>query len=160
VLTFIFGQISGEVEGQELYRERDEDTYEVAGDMKLTDFNNLTNFGIEDPRMTTIGGVAFRLLDAMPKVGERVTVDDMVIVVQEMDGHRIARVRVGKAAALEDYEEREQGETGEPQAEAAAVLEEQPLGAGAGEAEAQQAEAIAEEPGALDEEPARRAEGM
>ncbi|MGI9294426.1 MAG: hemolysin family protein, partial [Pseudomonadales bacterium] len=63
VLTFIFGQISGDIEGHELYQERDENEYEVEGAMKLNDFNNLTNFGIEDPRMTTIGGVAFRHLD-------------------------------------------------------------------------------------------------
>ena len=46
VLTFIFGQISGEIRGQEHYEERDEDIYEVPGEMKLTDFDNLTNFGI------------------------------------------------------------------------------------------------------------------
>ncbi len=94
VLTFIFGQISGEAAGQELYRERDENDYEVPGDMKLTDFNNLTNFGIEDPRMTTIGGVAFRHLDHLPKEGDYVMVEGYVITVVEVDVHRIARVRV------------------------------------------------------------------
>ena len=96
VLTFIFGQISGDVEGQELYRERDEDSYEVDGDMKLTDFNNLTNFGIEDPRMTTIGGVAFRHLDHLPRVGDSISIEDICITVLEMDEHRIARVSVSR----------------------------------------------------------------
>ncbi|MBT8122951.1 MAG: hemolysin family protein [Gammaproteobacteria bacterium] len=96
VLTFIFGQISGDVEGQELYRERDEDAYEVDGDMKLTDFNNLSNFGIDDPRMTTIGGVAFRHLDRLPRVGDRINVEDISITVLDMDGHRIARVSVSR----------------------------------------------------------------
>jgi len=98
VLTFIFGQISGDVEGQELYRERDQDTYEVEGDMKLTDFNNLTNFGIEDPRMTTIGGVAFRHLDHLPRVNDSISVEDIIITVLEMDEHRIARVRVSRGS--------------------------------------------------------------
>ena len=96
VLTFIFGQISGDVEGQELYHERDEDSYEVDGDMKLTDFNNLTNFGIEDPRMTTIGGVAFRHLDHLPRVGDSISIEDICITVLEMDEHRIARVSVSR----------------------------------------------------------------
>ena len=96
VLTFIFGQISGDVTGQELYQERDENHYEVHGDMKLNDFNNLTNFGIEDPRMTTIGGVAFRHLDRLPRVGDSVTVEGIVITVTDMDEHRIARVRVSR----------------------------------------------------------------
>jgi hypothetical protein len=64
--------------------------------MKLTDFNNLTNFGIDDPRMTTIGGVAFRHLDRLPRVGDSLNIEDTCITVLEMDGHRIARVRVSR----------------------------------------------------------------
>jgi CBS domain containing-hemolysin-like protein len=102
VLTFIFGQISGDVEGQELYRERDEDSYEVDGDMKLTDFNNLSNFGIEDPRMTTIGGVAFRHLDRLPRVGDSISIEDIIITVMEMDEHRIARVKVSRGTRVDE----------------------------------------------------------
>jgi CBS domain containing-hemolysin-like protein len=100
VLSFIFGQISGQVTGQEHYRERDENTYEIAGDMKLTDFNNLTNFGIEDPRMTTIGGVAFRHLDRLPAVGDSVSVEGIAITVQLMDEHRVSRVRVSRGSGV------------------------------------------------------------
>ncbi len=96
VLTFIFGHLSGEAKGQAMYLERDENLYEVPGDMKLTDFNDLTNFGIWDPRMTTIAGVAFRHLDRLPKEGDQVRVEDCEIQVLEMDGHRIARVRVSR----------------------------------------------------------------
>jgi putative hemolysin len=102
VLTFIFGQISGEIQGQEHYQERDENYYEVRGDMKLNDFNNLTNFGIEDPRMTTIGGVAFRHLDRLPRVGDQVTVEGITITVLEMDEHRIATVRVSRGEGAEE----------------------------------------------------------
>ena len=101
VLTFIFGQISGDVRGQELYQERDENVYEVPGEMKLTDFNNLTHFGLEDPRMTTIGGVAFRHLDRMPKVGDRAVVEGFVVTVLELEAHRIARVRVARGESDE-----------------------------------------------------------
>jgi CBS domain containing-hemolysin-like protein len=101
VLTFIFGQISGDVRGQELYRERDENVYEVPGEMKLTDFNNLTHFGLEDPRMTTIGGVAFRYLDRMPQVGNQAIVEGFVITVLEVEAHRIARVRVARGDGVD-----------------------------------------------------------
>jgi CBS domain containing-hemolysin-like protein len=115
VLTFIFGQISGDVEGQELYQERDEDTYEVDGDMKLTDFNNLTNFGIEDPRMTTIGGVAFRHLDRLPRTGDSISIEDIIITILEMDEHRIHRVRVNRGGKVEESSDdgtlQEPGET-------------------------------------------------
>ncbi|MDJ0894069.1 MAG: hemolysin family protein [Alphaproteobacteria bacterium] len=116
IVNFIFGEISEGVAGQELYEERDENIFEVRGDMKLTDFDDLTNFGIEDPRMTTIGGVVFRYLDRLPKVGDTVAMDGYVATVLEMDGHRLARVRVAKGRLddmkdqSQDSEESEAGE--------------------------------------------------
>ena len=101
IVNFIFGEISEGVVGQELYEERDENIFEVRGDMKLTDFDDLTNFGIWDPRMTTIGGVVFRYLDRLPKVGDTVAMDGYVATVLEMDGHRLARVRVAKGTLEE-----------------------------------------------------------
>ncbi|TNF91645.1 MAG: DUF21 domain-containing protein [Gammaproteobacteria bacterium] len=94
ILNFIFEETTGSMKGQELYQERDENVYEVPGQMKLTDFNNLTNFGIEDPRMTTIGGVAFRHLDRLPKEGDTINIEGFRITILDMDVHRIARVRV------------------------------------------------------------------
>jgi CBS domain containing-hemolysin-like protein len=111
VLTFIFGQISGDIIGQELYQERDENVYEVSGDMKLTDFENLTNFGLSDPRMTTIGGVAFRHLDCLPHVGDQVTVEGIQITILDMDMHRIARVRVARRDRAEETELADVAET-------------------------------------------------
>ena len=78
--------------------------------MKLNDFNNLTNFGIEDPRMTTIGGVAFRHLDRLPQVGDSVTVEGIIITVLEMDEHRIAKVRVSRGDLGEEAGHGEQPE--------------------------------------------------
>ena len=102
VLAFIFGHLSGEIEGQALYEERDENVYEVPGEMKLVDFNNLTNFGIEDPRMTTIGGVAFRHLDRLPQVGDEVVVEDIRMTVLAMADQRIARLQVSRGQPVED----------------------------------------------------------
>ena len=102
VLSFIFGDISGETRGSELYQERDINIYEVPGEMKLTDFNNLTHFGLEDPRMTTIGGVAFRYLDRLPRIDDRVVVEDVALTILEMDAHRVSRVRVAKVSAEGD----------------------------------------------------------
>jgi CBS domain containing-hemolysin-like protein len=110
VVTFIFGQITGDVRGQEHYQERDENVYDIPGDMKLNDFNNLTNFGIEDPRMTTIGGVAFRHLDRLPQVGDQVTVEGIRISVLKMDAHRIAQVRVARIPSAEENTEGTQPE--------------------------------------------------
>ena len=70
--------------------------------MKLNDFNNLTNFGIEDPRMTTIGGVAFRHLDRLPCQGDTVNVEGTVITILKMQEHRISKVRVARHQRVED----------------------------------------------------------
>ena len=151
VLTFIFGQISGEVQGQELYEERDENSYDVPGDMKLTDFNNLTNFGIEDPRMTTIGGVAFRHLDRLPQVGDSVNLEGIIITVLEMDAHRIASVRVSCGPAGQEAADGE--ETPETDVETAAGVEtavEQP---DAQQVESQVEEQVAVTPDAVDHRP-------
>ncbi len=64
--------------------------------------------------MTTIGGVVFRYLDRLPKVGDTVGMDGYVATVLEMDGHRLARVRVAKGR-LEDLKDQSQ-EAEEPEA--------------------------------------------
>lgn len=105
VINFIFGDVSGGARATAgFYAERDNNIYEVPGDMKLNDFNNLANFGIDDPRMTTIGGVAFRHLDRLPREGDKVRVEDILIQVLEMDAHRIARVRVAQGVDDDDFE--------------------------------------------------------
>ncbi|MES9946408.1 MAG: hemolysin family protein [Candidatus Thiodiazotropha sp.] len=96
VLNFIFGELTGEVIDSDDYRIDEHNTYEVPGDMKLVEFNDLTNFGISDPRMTTIGGVAFRHFDCVPEIGDSVAVDGTTITVLDVDYHRIAKLRVAK----------------------------------------------------------------
>lgn len=101
VLTFIFGQLSGDVAGRELYKERDNNVYEIPGDMRLGDFNHLTNFGIHDPRMTTIGGVVFRHLDRLPKAGDQVSVEGVTLTVLEVKEQRITRLLVARGPAVD-----------------------------------------------------------
>lgn len=100
VLDFVFGA-TGPERPRELVERPAEGVYEVAGDMKLTTFNDLTNFGLDDPRMTTVAGILLRHLDHLPAVGDEVSVEDLAMRVLELDGHRIARVRVAKGAAAE-----------------------------------------------------------
>lgn len=107
VLNFVFGQVAGPMDGQQWHRNEDQDDYEVPGDMKLVVFNNLTNFGVEDPRMTTIAGVAFRHLDGLPKVGDVVTHDDLELTILGMDAHRISWLRVRRVARADEVDERQ-----------------------------------------------------
>jgi CBS domain containing-hemolysin-like protein len=101
VLRFIFGPLTARAEVETPVRQTAPDVYEAPGDTKLAELNRVTNFGIWDPRMTTIGGVAFRHIDRLPQVGDEVLVEGLTITVLEMDAHRIARVRVARGATPE-----------------------------------------------------------
>ncbi len=107
VLTFIFGEITSPMRGIEDY-ELDDSGYTVPGDMRLLDFYNLTNIDIEDPVMTTIGGVIFRLFGRLPKTGESVTREGYSFSVLEVGRQRISRLRVTQTA-LEPSDETEGG---------------------------------------------------
>ncbi len=96
VLTFIFGEISGRVSGNEYYMEMDGNSYKIPGDMRLADFNDLTNFSIDDPIMTTIGGFVFRLLRRLPRVGDTVDFEGIRFTIHAMDRLRIKTVEATK----------------------------------------------------------------
>ncbi len=114
VLTFIFGEISGRMEGQEYYKEEDENSYIVPGDMRLGDFYNLTNFDFDDPVMTTIGGVAFRLFDRIPNVGDKVSYEGYEFIAREVKGLRISQVQVQKQSAEKEVSKSADDESGRP----------------------------------------------
>mgnify|MGYP001819569896 FL=1 len=96
VLTFIFGEISGAMEGLEYYSEEDENSYIVPGDMRLADFYNLTNFDIDDSVMATIGGVAFRLFDCLPAINDSIEHEGYEFIAKEVKGLRISKLLVRK----------------------------------------------------------------
>lgn len=108
VLSYVFGRPKAHLA---VNYDAETDAYEVPGDMKLVDLNKLISMPVEDPRMTTIGGVIFRYLDRLPQVGDVVPLGDMRFTVIEMTTHRIDRVRVsharvsdGEVAAADDTE--------------------------------------------------------
>ncbi|WP_330178498.1 hemolysin family protein [Candidatus Vondammii sp. HM_W22] len=114
VLKFIFGEITGKMVGQEYYQEEDENSYTVPGDMRLTDFYNLTNFDIEDPVMTTIGGVAFRLFDRLPKIGDSIIHEGYEFITRDVTGLRISKLLVRKLSnSSEEAQETEEEEVSE-----------------------------------------------
>jgi CBS domain containing-hemolysin-like protein len=96
-LEYVFGQVAGAVAGAGLYERQEDGAFVLPGDMKLTVFNELTGFGMEDPRMTTIGGVILRYLDRVPEVGDEVRLDGIMLRVLEMSGLRVSRVSARRA---------------------------------------------------------------
>lgn len=99
VLAFIFGELTTNIRGSEEY-ERTDQGHVVPGWMRLLDFYSLTNIDIEDPVMTTVGGLAFRLFGRLPQVGEAVNYEGYHFHVLGIDGLRISRLEVSKIAEL------------------------------------------------------------
>jgi CBS domain containing-hemolysin-like protein len=97
VLRCIFGSVAESPHREQTVQQVARGVFEMRGDTRLAEFNRVTHFGLGDPRMTTIAGIAFRHLDRLPAAGDEVVVEGVRIVVLEMDAHRIARVRVSRA---------------------------------------------------------------
>ena len=93
VVNFIFGHGSGNGPLNKMFTELQPGIFEVEGAMKLTDFNAITNYGVSDDRMTTIGGVVLRHLDKLPEIGDEVVVEGVRLQVMSLEGHRINRLR-------------------------------------------------------------------
>lgn len=66
----------------------------VEGSMPISDFNAeyATEFDVTD--YTTIGGLLFGELGRLPEPGDRVSVEDLVFEIEEMEGRRVKSVRV------------------------------------------------------------------
>ena len=93
VIDFIFGHTTGEDLLKDMFSEPEPGIFIVEAEMKLNDFNAITNFGLVDARMTTVGGVVLRHLDRLPCVDDEVIADGVMLKVLELDGHRIVRVK-------------------------------------------------------------------
>ena len=69
-------------------------TTEVEGGMHLSDYAELTGTDLPVERYSTVAGLVLEHLQDIPVVGDGVVVDGRRLTVVEMDGRRIARVRV------------------------------------------------------------------
>ena len=70
---------------------------EVDGLLNLDEFAEQTGVGLPEGPYETVAGYVLASLGELPRVGDQVEVDGHRLTVTEMDGRRIARVRVGLA---------------------------------------------------------------
>ncbi|MDQ7843775.1 MAG: hemolysin family protein [Armatimonadota bacterium] len=66
----------------------------VDGRVSLEEVNEHLNLDLPVGEVDTIGGFVYSLLGHVPAQGESVTYDGVELVVERLEGHRIARVRV------------------------------------------------------------------
>ena len=70
---------------------------EVDGLMNLDDFADQTGIELPDGPYETVAGYLLAVLGHLPKTGESAELDGTRLTVTELDGRRIARVRVTEA---------------------------------------------------------------
>ncbi|MFN2250590.1 MAG: hemolysin family protein, partial [Anaerolineae bacterium] len=71
---------------------RDDGRAVVLGDTSVTDLNDWLNLFLDSSAADTIGGLALRELGYVPEEGEEVTIDDLTVRVETMDGNAISSV--------------------------------------------------------------------
>ena len=71
-----------------------ENLYELDGQYPLDDLADLLNVPIPETTNHSLGGWIFETLERIPKVGEGFKYENLHIVVQEVDNHRIRKVKV------------------------------------------------------------------
>jgi len=72
----------------------DDNTYLVAGDLSVREWAD--RFGVQeiDTHIDTVGGLILARLGRMPQVGDRITLRNLTLTVENMNRRRIERVRL------------------------------------------------------------------
>jgi CBS domain containing-hemolysin-like protein len=99
LLEEIVGPIFDEYESHEI-PVAPGDTALLDGSMPISEFNAEHELELDDADYTTLGGWVFGNLGRLPKVGDRVSVGPLVLEVAEMEGRRVAALRLLPAEPL------------------------------------------------------------
>ena len=74
----------------------DENTWEVAGALPLHDLEEVIGEPLREEGVTTISGWVTHRLGGFPRIGDVLPAGAYVLRVEEMDGMRVARLRLTK----------------------------------------------------------------
>ena len=96
----IIGDIRDEYDfgEEEDYVAAGDGTYLIDGSMDLDDLNTLLDCAIDTGDADTLGGYIYLSLGRVPQANETIETDELSMTVLSIDGHRIRKVKVRKAA--------------------------------------------------------------
>ena len=95
ILEELVGEIEDEFDLPDDTIERvDERTVRVAGSMTIDDFNEALGTDLDTGSARTLAGLVFEALGRRPREGDEVRVGDVLLQVEQLDGHRITRLLV------------------------------------------------------------------
>jgi putative hemolysin len=95
----LIGEIQDEYDVEEGPRQLHGGAMEVEGLLNLDEFAEQTGIQLPEGPYETVAGYVLAKLGRLPAVGDAVEADGRRLAVTELDGRRIARVRVGPAPA-------------------------------------------------------------
>jgi CBS domain containing-hemolysin-like protein len=101
-LESVVGQIQDEFDSEdtELIR-KSENVWEVAGTLPLHEMEKIIGTVAHDESVTTASGWLTEKLGGFPKAGDSLTVGNCELRVEEMDGPRVARLKITKRTETE-----------------------------------------------------------
>lgn len=95
ILEEVVGQIQDEFDQEKPMLLRSSETsWEVAGALPLHELEELVGEPLQSGDLTTVNGLVTQKLGGFPKVGDTVKLGDCELRVEEMDGMRVARLRI------------------------------------------------------------------
>jgi putative hemolysin len=95
----IVGEIQDEYDhGEELsYQKADNGDLVFHGRISLNDFNEVMGSDLSSEDADTLGGYLFGLIGHVPKVGEKIEENGLILTIEQIVGRRIRRVRAQKS---------------------------------------------------------------
>jgi CBS domain containing-hemolysin-like protein len=102
ILEELVGQIQDEFDQENpLLVRKNDSTWEVAGALPLHELDEVIGEPLQEEGITTVSGWVTHRLGGFPKVGDALTVGAWELRVEEMDGPRVAKLKITKRPAEE-----------------------------------------------------------
>ena len=97
ILEELVGQIQDEFDQEKpLLTRSGENTWEAAGTLPLHELEELVGEPLRGEGITTVSGLVTQRLGGFPKAGDVLTIGGCALLVEEMAGMRVARLKLTK----------------------------------------------------------------
>jgi len=99
ILEELVGQIQDEFDQENPLLVRvNETTWEASGTLPLHELEEIVGEPLQEEGITTVSGWVTHRLGGFPKIGDTLTAGSCNAKVEEMDGMRVARLRISRRA--------------------------------------------------------------
>jgi len=99
VLEELVGDIQDEFDAEKPeFKRINNDEFTVEGGLGLYELQDLAGLEVESADVSTVGGYVTHLLGHLPKLGERVRIEDYEVTITQTDGRRVGQVHFKRAS--------------------------------------------------------------